>query len=129
MIIHRPVWWAYGDDGLPVCFQDGMLSQVNGEYGDAPLSSLTPPVVGRRKKVGIEQWFELDAEVYPLTIMSTYDMLLRETQGRVLNQVSLNGAPMSSHMTQVKRLPILHTLLRHLWVKPVSNERLEDACF
>lgn len=119
IMTHRPVWWAYGDDGLHVYFQDESQDDMDGFDGE-----LSPRIAVRRKKVDVEQWFELDAEVYPLAIMSKYGMVLGATQGLVVNNVDLDGAPVPSHTIQVKRLPTLHTLLRHLLMRPVSDERL-----
>lgn len=119
IMTHRPVWWAYGDDGLHVCFQDGSHM----ESGEGLDEDLSPVVSGRKKKVEVEQWFELDAEVYPLAIMSKYGMVLGATQGLV-NKVDVDGVPIPSHTIQVKRLPTLHTLLRHLLMRPISDERL-----
>lgn len=124
MISHRPVWWAYGDDGLHVCFQDGMVME-NGT--DEPLigvpKSSPLPFSSRRKMVEVEQWFELDPEVYPLSIMSKYGMLLGATQGLITHSLDTEAGSMPCHVIQVKRQPILHTLLRHLLMKPMSDER------
>lgn len=122
MISHRPVWWAYGDDGLHVCFQDGLPMQVRGDVDpDEPeMMSFS----SRRRSVEVEQWFELDPEVYPLTIMSKYGMLLGATQGLVVNNVDLEVGSTPSHTIQVKRLPTLHTLLRHILMKPACDERV-----
>lgn len=119
IMTHRPVWWAYGDDGLHVCFQDGS----HAESGDGFDDELSPIISGRKRKVEVEQWFELDAEVYPLAIMSKYGMVLGATQGLV-NKVDVDGVPIPNHTIQVKRLPTLHTLLRHLLMRPISDERL-----
>lgn len=127
MISHRPVWWAYGDDGLHVCFQDGIPRR---KYGDSQsgdpldyISSSFSSSSSRKKGVEVEQWFELDPEVYPLSIMSKYGMLLGATQGLDLHGVDIDGGSVPCHVIQVKRQPILHTLLRHLLMKPMSDER------
>lgn len=129
MISHRPIWWAYGDDGLHVCFQDTLMNDGdfdeligNPGYGlyldSSPTLSAT-----RRKTMEVEQWFELDPEVYPLSIMSKYGMLLGATQSLETHNLDSGSACMPNHVIQVKRQPILHTLLRHLLMKPVSDER------
>lgn len=128
MMAHRPVWWAYGDDGLHVCFQDVPSVDGNNNGGsDIPVEEMISPrsvTPGRRKKVEVEQWLELDPEVYPLAIMSNYGMLIGATQGLVTNSVEMGGQPMPRHVIQVKRQPILHTLLRHLLIRPNCDERL-----
>lgn len=127
MISHRPVWWAYGDDGLHVSFQDDMPSLYSSdEDPDAFDPTLSPSIrqtAGRRKPVQVEQWFELDPEVYPLSIMSNYGMLLGATQGLEMHSLDSEASSMPRHVIQVKRQPILHTLLRHLLMKPMSDER------
>lgn len=124
MISHRPVWWAYGDDGLHVCFQDGL--SIENDL-DEPLIGVpdSPPLpfTSKKKAVEVEQWFELDPEVYPLSIMSRYGMLLGATQGLVTHNLDSESGSMPCHVIQVKRQPILHTLLRHLLMKPMSDER------
>lgn len=121
MISHRPVWWAYGDDGLHVCFQDGM-PLLNGleKDGDGAEYGM---ISSRKKAVEVEQWFELDPEVYPLSIMSKYGMLLGASQGLTSHSLDSEASSMPYHVIQVKRQPILHTLLRHLLMKPMSDER------
>lgn len=122
MISHRPVWWAYGDDGLHVCFQD----DLGKEYGFSalrPADASPLSYSSRRKGMDIEQWFELDPEVYPLSIMSKYGMLLGATQGLETHNLDGGNVSMYRHVIQVKRQPILHTLLRHLLMKPKSDER------
>eukprot|EP00177_Eucheuma_denticulatum_P002748 GFKZ01004944.1.p1 GENE.GFKZ01004944.1~~GFKZ01004944.1.p1 ORF type:complete len:1328 (-),score=145.36 GFKZ01004944.1:1936-5919(-) len=129
MISHRPVWWAYGDDGLHVCFHDDVSG--NKDFDDLIGSSASDNVPNasplsyssRRKGMEVEQWFELDPEVYPLSIMSKYGMLLGATQGLQTYNLDSESACMHSHVIQVKRQPILHTLLRHLLMKPMSDER------
>lgn len=127
MISHRPVWWAYGDDGVHVCFQDGMPSFYSSDQdpdsSDPAMSPNSRQVYGRRKSVQVEQWFELDPEVYPLAIMSKYGMLLGATQGLEMHSLDTEAYSMLCHVIQVKRQPILHTLLRHLLMKPMSDER------
>lgn len=118
IMTHRPVWWAYGDDGLHVCFQDGSHAEVGDSFDEESTF-----ISARKQKVEVEQWFELDAEVYPLAIMSKYGMVLGATQG-LDNKVDVDGIPIPSHTIQVKRLPTLHTLLRHLLMRPISDERL-----
>eukprot|EP00178_Gracilaria_changii_P005200 TRINITY_DN184_c0_g1_i1.p1 TRINITY_DN184_c0_g1~~TRINITY_DN184_c0_g1_i1.p1 ORF type:complete len:1340 (+),score=184.82 TRINITY_DN184_c0_g1_i1:130-4149(+) len=120
---HRPVWWAYGDDGIHVCFHDGMVKKDDFDE-DLPLDPSLLPYITRRKGVEVEQWFELDPEVYPLSIISQYGMLLGATQGLVMHNIELDSGPLPSYMIQVKRQPILHTLLRHLLMKPKSDERV-----
>ncbi|PXF46986.1 RAB6A-GEF complex partner protein 1 [Gracilariopsis chorda] len=122
LISHRPVWWAYGDDGIHVCFHDGIAKKDDFDV-DLPLDPSLLPYITRRKGVEVEQWFELDPEVYPLSIMSQYGMLLGATQGLVLHNIEVESAPVPSYAIQVKRQPILHTLLRHLLIKPKMDER------
>ena len=126
LISHRPVWWAYGDDGVHVCFQDGIPRRSRLASNDESMEDLSPTMQrmsGRKKAVDVEQWFELDPEVYPLSIMSKYGMLLGASQGLLSNAVDSEGNSMPCHVIQVKRQPILHTLLRHLLIKPMSDER------
>lgn len=127
MIPHRPVWWAYGDDGLHVCFQDGFPENVHfAANSNAPSDGMSPTTLSfssRSQKVEVEQWFELDPEVYPLSIMSKYGMLLGATQGLSVNGVEVQGGSMPGHVIRVKRQAILHTLLRHLLMKSMGDER------
>eukprot|EP00737_Agarophyton_chilense_P002030 gb/GEZJ01002296.1/.p1 GENE.gb/GEZJ01002296.1/~~gb/GEZJ01002296.1/.p1 ORF type:complete len:1341 (-),score=192.27 gb/GEZJ01002296.1/:5639-9310(-) len=120
---HRPVWWAYGDDGIHVCFHDGIAKKDDFDE-DLPLDPSLLPYITRRKGVEVEQWFELDPEVYPLSIISQYGMLLGATQGLVMHNIELDSGPLPGYLIQVKRQPILHTLLRHLLMKPKSDERI-----
>ncbi|KAI0566752.1 WD40/YVTN repeat-like containing protein [Gracilaria domingensis] len=120
---HRPVWWAYGDDGIHVCFHDGIAKKDDFDE-DLPLDPSLLPYITRRKGVEVEQWFELDPEVYPLSIISQYGMLLGATQGLLMHNIELDSGPLPSYVIQVKRQPILHTLLRHLLMKPKSDERI-----
>lgn len=133
MMTHQPVWWAYGDDGLHVCFKDvtssaGSNNKVDDDVDVELMSPRTSAYnnIKKNNKLDVEQWFELDAEVYPLAIMSKYGMLLGATQRLVVNSVKLddNVSPMPRHSVQVKRQPILHTLLRHILMKPTNDERL-----
>lgn len=150
---HRPVWWAYGDDGTHVCFRDGMrrfLAPSSSETALQPFSSenggldvagaerlaamsplaekvntrLRSSSSSRSSGIGVEQWFELDPEVYPLGIMSKQGMLLGASQGLLANSVAMDGYEIPSHIIQVKRQPVLHMLLRHLLMKPVSDDRM-----
>lgn len=127
MVSHRPVWWAYGDDGIHVCFQDGISKKDNAiEDDDDPRNQLSPSTrmfANRKKAIEVEQWFELDPEVYPLSIMSRYGMLLGATQGLMTQAVDMESGSSPCHVIKVKRQPILHTLLRHLLMKPMSDER------
>lgn len=123
MIPHRPVWWAYGDDGIHVCFHDGIVRKSDFE-DDPDLDPAVLPYITRRKGVEVEQWFELDPEVYPLHITSQYGMLLGATQGLLTQNIDTEGGSAPSHVIQVKRQPILHTLLRHLLAKPMSDDRM-----
>lgn len=122
MISHRPVWWAYGDDGLHVCFQDGLGNDSN-FLALRPADASPVSYSSRKKGMDIEQWFELDPEVYPLSIMSKYGMLLGATQGLETHSLDGGSVSMYRHVIDVKRQPILHTLLRHLLMKPMSDER------
>lgn len=133
MMTHQPVWWAYGDDGLHVCFKDVTSSSDSSNKidDDMDVELMSPRTsaynnIKKNNKLDVEQWFELDAEVYPLAIMSKYGMLLGATQRLVVNSVKLDDdvSPMPRHSVQVKRQPILHTLLRHILMKPASDERL-----
>lgn len=134
VVSHRPIWWAYGDDGLHVCFQDGMRRALDDhgqfmgvddgvEFRDT-MNDPRPHSASRRSGVQVEQWFELDPEVYPLAVMSRFGMVLGATQGLMTHAVGSEGGAMPSHVIQVKRQPILHTLLRHLLMKPVSDDRI-----
>jgi RIC1 len=147
-IAHRPVWWAYGDDGTHVCFRDGMrrfltpssdlssntLDKNGLDIAEAerltakssqPPTYLRPSASSRTSSICVEQWFDLDPEVYPLGLLSRHGMVLGATQGLLLTSVSTGeGYEMPSHMIQVKRQPILHTLLRHLLMKPMSDDRV-----
>ena len=129
LISHRPIWWAYGDDGIHVCFQDGIRKKGSSEHGeddDELLSQLSPSkakFLGKKQSVEVEQWFELDPEVYPLSIMSQYGMLLGATQGLATQAVDTESGSAPGHVIKVKRQPVLHTLLRHLLMKPMSDER------
>ena len=139
---HRPVWWAYGDDGLHVCFRDGMSRYLesrdmskNGIFVNSDEDSDSTVKETRRRREGImqsasrrsgvsvERWFELDPEVYPLAIMSTSGMVLGATQGLISHSSGTEDREMPCQVIQVKRQPILHTLLRHLLLKPGSDDR------
>lgn len=145
---NRPVWWAYGDDGIHVCFREGMrrymISQEDGASlndsqldvsGAERLASMSPleAVVPERLRssassrssgIGVEQWFELDPEVYPLGVLSKHGMVLGVCQGLMLDARSIDAEATPSHVIQVKLQPVLHTLLRHLLLKSESEDRV-----
>lgn len=142
-VTHRPVWWAYGDDGLHVCFRDGMARFLenrdmsrngifidSGDDSDSTVKETLRRRAGtlsnsasRRSGVSVEQWFELDPEVYPLAIMSVSGMVLGATQGLISHSGGTEGSEMPCQVIQVKRQPILHTLLRHLLLNPNCDDR------
>lgn len=144
-VLHRPVWWAYGDNGLHVCFRDGMhrflelrdMSRNGIFMGSDEEEDLQQRLsrsarrrrrdastsISRRSGVSVEQWFELDPEVYPLAIMSVSGMVLGATQGLISHSGGTEDGEMPCQVIQVKRQPILHTLLRHLLLKPKSDDR------
>jgi RIC1 len=151
VVAHRPVWWAYGDDGTHVCFPDGIrrflshppelandalekngLNVVAAErLASMPLlpkssfASLRSSASSRGSAINVEQWFDLDPEVYPLGLMSRHGMVLGATQGLLITAVAAtDGYEVPSHVIQVKRQPVLHTLLRHLLMKPMSDDRV-----
>jgi hypothetical protein len=149
----RPIWWAYGDEGTHVCFRDGMRRFLtsraegshNGPVANGPdvleaerLASMSPMNWMRRSSEGVpqsvissqsggvivEQWFEVDPEVYPIGLSSRNGMVLGATQGFIGGAVASDGLSMPCHVIQVKRQPVLHRLLRHLLMKPVSEDRM-----
>lgn len=134
-VLHRPVWWAYGDEGLHVCFRDGMrrflpsgtLSAESVDDADDGTKKLNGKkrahLPSPRGGVQVERWFELDPEVYPFAIMSASGMILGATQGLISHSAGSEGGEMPCQLIQVKRQPILHTLLRHLLLKPKSDDR------
>jgi len=115
---HRPIWWAYGDDGLHVCFRSGMRSYL---AADGLFSSGQEPVVG------VEQWFELDPEVYPLGLMPRFGMVLGASQGITGHFSGTNGKDSPCHVIKVKRQPVLHTILRHLLLEPTVDDKVSLA--
>jgi hypothetical protein len=154
-ISHRPVWWAYGDDGTHVCFRDGMRRFLTSASGRLPesgplaydrpdvteaerLASMSPMNLTQRARHGeagptvtsqsggitVEQWFEVDPEVYPIGLSTRNGMVLGATQGFMASPMASDGLSMPCHIIQVKRQPVLHRLLRHLLIKPVSDDRV-----
>lgn len=137
----RPLWWAYGADGLQVCFPDGMagvLAALDASAGGAGAgSAVVTPVASstslaslaglaacaggggsadaRYGGVVVEQWLELDPEVYPLGLLAASGLLVvGTTQGL---EVGAGIGAFPRHVVRVKRQPVLHTLLRHILVR------------
>lgn len=88
-------------------FQNGSYPHVEGGEGD--LSAEGMSVWGRKKKVKMKQWLELDPEVYPLYIMCKYGTLVGAKTLLLMNNVDMDDALINSHVLQLKKLPGFNT--------------------
>ncbi|KAA8497672.1 RAB6A-GEF complex partner protein 1 [Porphyridium purpureum] len=133
-VADRPLWWAYGDEGLHVCFQNHHVAvkgtSVSGSDMDIPgsVGAASAAVAAGVTDMTIERWFDLDPEVYPLGLMPEYGFVLGASQAMRFDlAVSPTSQAPPNFTVKLKRQPVLHTLLRHIIMSGRERHALQVA--